>query len=221
MIVQVQGASAGVLVTEYHLTGQSSQVQIQLDRIDNLADALTKTPVASTAVPNSLATNPVSQAPITSDIEGIDLELLGHIAYKGDVRVRNAWLGDPNGNRQLEGFAISGANFPSGLTLAYSSAGPGDTKPQAVIMGNFVGTRQKAKPITKLAFNMGGPQASNFTLSGQAVFAGQAPLAIVPGQELSGPTGSEPLVAIKLQIAEKIASSPWDDPAITQIFRSS
>jgi hypothetical protein len=153
--------------------------------------------------------------------EDIDLELVGHIERRGDVRVRNQWLGDPNGMHRLEGFAISGTNFPSGLTLAYSCAGPGDTQPQAAIMGNFVGTRQKAKPITKLAFNMGGPQASNFTLSGQAVFAGQAPLAIVPAQELSGPTGSEPLVAIKLQITEKIASSPWDDPAITQIFRSS
>ena len=136
--------------------------------------------------------------------------------------MRNQWLGDPNGMHRLEGFAISGTNFPSGLTLAYSCAGPGDTQPQAAIMGNFVGSRQKAKAITRLAFNTGGPLSPEYVLGGEAVFAGQTPLAIAAGKELFGPTGSEPLVALKLQITKKtVPSSPWDDPAITQIFRSS
>jgi hypothetical protein len=154
----------------------------------------------------------------------ISLELLGHIERRGDVRARSAWLGDPSSPLRLEGFAVAADHLPPGLNLAYSCRTPGQDEPQAALAGSFVGSRQKARAITTVAFNIGGAASADYALGGEVAFAGQPPVAIVPGRELSGPTGTEPLVAIRPEIAKRAIvarpASPWDDPAITAIFKS-
>ena len=50
-------------------------------------------------------------------------------------------------------------------------------------------------------------------------------MAIAPDKELSGPTATEQLVALRVIVKHKAAqvsppASPWDDAATTQIFRS-
>lgn len=214
IIARVKGGPAGVLITEYHVAGQQAEVQLRLDRIDTGSAALANQspPVASTNVQNAQP----------SSVNGIQIKLVGHIERRGDVVVNNGWLGDPNGINRLEGFAVHCENMPEGVSFGYSARSPG-SQPQAALAGNFVGTRQKAKAINAVAFNLGGPKANEYQLSGEVVFAGQPPRALLPGQEITGPTGNEHLVALRLHIEPRQAAnydSPWDDPAITEIFRA-
>ncbi len=218
IIARVKGGNAALLLTEYHAKGQPAQAQIRLDKIDTRAEAL------GSAQPTHVAQQaPAFSAPqVAQSATGIQIKLLGHIERRGDVVANNTWLGDPNGNHRIEGFAIHCEGMPEGLSFGYSARSPGK-QPQAALAGNFVGTRQQAKPINAVAFNLGGPKAGDYQLKGEVVFAGQPPVQIVPGQEVTGPSGNEQLVALRISIEARTAQtydSPWDDPAITEIFRS-
>src|SRR5690606_28432298 len=50
----------------------------------------------------------------------ISLSFEGHIERRGDVTVRDDWLGNPQGNARIEGFNISWPTKPQGVDLAYS-----------------------------------------------------------------------------------------------------
>ena len=221
IIARVKTARAALTISEYHMAGKSSEVTLKLDRID---DRLT-TPRASLVNPSKTkkgianADNATLQA-----ADSLTVKLLGHIQSRGDVVVQNDWLGDPNSNHRIEGFAISCDDLPEGVTLGYSCRTTRGNQPQVVLANQFVGTRRKAMPITAVAFNLGGPNAGDYVLSGEIAFAGLPPLAIKPGKELAGPTGAEQLVALRIAISKKASqvdtASPWDDPAITKIFKA-
>ena len=216
IIARVKGGSAGVLITEYHAKGQQAQVQIRLDRIDSRPETL----AAAQGAPSGFA--PAQPMTTGAAHAGVQIKAIGHIERRGDVVANNSWLGDPNGFHRLEGFAIHCEGLPEGVSFGYSARTTG-SQPQAVLAGNFVGTRQKAKAINAVAFNLGGPKAAEYQLSGEVVFAGQPPQPLQPGQEMTGPSGNEQLVALRIRIEPRQAASfdsPWDDPAITEIFRS-
>jgi hypothetical protein len=223
LMVRVQGSPCGILVTEYHLPGEPAGIQLRVDRLDEGPG------MHSPGVPPAMQSATHAAQTPAQGVFGlggaISLEMLGHIERRGDVRARGAWLGDPRSPLRLEGFAVAADQLPPGLSLAYSCRTPGQDEPQAALAGSFVGSRQKAKAITTVAFNIGGAASAEYALGGEVAFAGQPPMPIVPGRELSGPTGREPLVAIRPEIAKRAAApaspaSPWDDPAITAIFRS-
>lgn len=231
LIVRVQGSPCGILVTEYHLPGEPAGIQLRVDRLDE-RPAMQASPQSAAQTPTPGPRFNPNLSPNFSPNQGsagasgaAPLELLGHIERRGDVRARGAWLGDPGSPLRLEGFAVSAEPLPPGLSLAYSCRTPGQAEPQAALAGGFVGSRQKARAITTVAFNIGGAASADYVLGGEVAFAGQPPVPIVPGRELSGPTGTEPLVAIRPEISKRAAvpaspASPWDDPAITAIFRS-
>lgn len=228
IIARVKTAKAAVMISEYHLAGQSAKVTLKLDRIglDGDAPALAANLEAATAPksgkgkPAARSNKAANSAPLA---DSLNIKLLGHIQMQGDVVVQNNWLGDPAGNRRIEGFALSCDELPEGVSLGYSCRTTRGSQPQVVLANQFVGTRRKAMPITAVAFNLGGHNAEDYVLSGEVAFAGSPPLAITPGKELAGPTGAEQLVALRIAIS-KMASqvdtaSPWDDPAITKIFK--
>ncbi|CAM5287198.1 hypothetical protein SSTU70S_06548 [Stutzerimonas stutzeri] len=210
VVVRVKGGSAGVLITEYKPERDTRPVQLRIDRIE--------------ASPKIEGTQkPSSPAPRENNVM---LKLLGHIERRGDVSVTDDWLGDPTSTARIEGFSIDWAgNKPEGVELAYLCRVAKGSEPLIAITGQYVGTRRQAKPLTAVAFALTGTKAADYELSGQAVFAGQAPMAIAPDKELSGPTATEQLVALRVIVKHKAAqvsppASPWDDAATTQIFRS-
>lgn len=149
----------------------------------------------------------------------------GHVEYKGDVSVTDTWLGNPVSTHRLEGFALTWEDMPKGVNLAYSCRNGVGAEPHIGLNGQFVGTRRQAKPITAVAFVLSGPRANEFELSGYVAFAGLPPFAIVPGQELSGPSGAEHLVALQLVITPKAPqvvppASPWANSAAARTFRA-
>ncbi|WP_349571884.1 hypothetical protein [Azotobacter salinestris] len=208
VIVRIKGAQASVLVTEYHPEGESAAIQLRIDQI-------------STAPSGPKAVEP-SPVPPT---QAARLKLHGHIETRGDVAVEDGWLGTPGTPLRLEGFAIEWQGQPQDVTLAYLCRSAKGSEPQVALAGQFVGTRRQAKPITSVAFALTGQRAAQYELSGQVVFGGQPPLAIIPDKELSGPNGTEQLVALRLAITPRAAqvsppASPWTDTATTHTFRN-
>jgi hypothetical protein len=239
VIVRVRGDQAGILVAEYHIQGNTtSSVDLRIDRIDtseNIVQASSPSPDIDRGPPAmdshpfepiaAMVDTPRPVVPSRASPAFESLQLSGHIERQGDVSVTNDWLGDPNSQARLEGFAIEWKNRSQDVDLAYTCRVEGIGQTPAIFSGGYAGTRRKASPITAVSFALAGPKAADFELSGQVVFAGCPPLAIVPGQKLSGPKGSEHLVALFVSIAPKGEAtvsrftSPWDDPRITQIFR--
>lgn len=228
IIARVKGAPASLLVSELHPIGQQAQVKLRIDKVDtsfaNNSGTHTQASApnsANTAAPLPDALNKLNQLKNLVGGQSINIKMVGHIERRGDVVVHNDWLGAPDSTQRIEGFSISCDGLPEGVTLGYSCRSNQQATPQVALANNFVGSRRQAKPITAVAFNLGGPKAADFTLNGNVVFAGQQPLAIIGGKELSGPSGQEPLVAMRLNITAKqrtAPASPWDDPAITEIF---
>lgn len=208
VVVRVKGEETGLLITEFATSPQTVPIELRIDRITNL--------------------NKGTSGANESESAGADrarprTALLGHIQGAGDITVTDGWLGSPNALERIEGFNITVSGLPEGLILAYSCRSGKDAEPDVGTAGRFVGTRRQAKPITAVAFALSGERATDFRLTGQVVFAACPPLAIMSGKELSGPKGTEQLVALQLEIRPKApqASPPaslWNDPSRTHIF---
>jgi len=91
--------------------------------------------------------------------------------------------------------------------------GPKPETKNAVGMGTFLGTRGRALPLVAATFEISGPGAGHFQLAVDALFLG-SPRMTVAGQHvvLSGPTGREPMVGLRLRI------EPIDRPAESEMF---
>lgn len=218
VIARVKSATSSVLIVEYHPTSaETGSIDLQIERIETAPK-----PSHSQTVTSNNVLSPDDQP---SACTGMPLTLLGHVERRGDVTVSEGqWLGDPQGNQRIEGFCVTGNELPDGLLLAYSCRSAKEAVSHTGLTGQFVGTRRQALPITAAGFALSGPKANDFTLEGQLVFAGQEPVALLPGKELSGPTGHEHLVALRLTVRSKAAqtpppASPWSAPS-TQVFRS-
>jgi len=244
MIVRVMQGTATLMAAELYKDTALS-VRLEIERIG--------LPKEETAVSRSVAAigSPMPVASIEEyeeaqaidegiaqekDVPPISVRMVGHIQSVGDVVAQDNWLGDPDDNNRLEGFAIRPDGLPDSVRLVYGcKLKATSTQPQITNEGKFVGSRRKAMGIQSVVFGLDGEGADEFELAGEAVFSGQCVREIVPVQELRGPTGNEHLVAIYLEITpkrskvaqafdEERASSQddegvWTDEDIADIFR--
>lgn len=132
------------------------------------------------------------------------IQLLGHVAGVGDKVVRfGEWIAGPASPSRIEGIAIEWPNKPRGIDLRYAvrigGQIPGATRP--IDVGGFAGTRGRAAPLVGATLDIAGPSAGGYQLVADAMFLG-APQMRVAGQHvvLSGPTGREPMVGLRLAI---------------------
>lgn len=214
IVVRVKGDQASILITEFKTASNTTPIEIRIDRV---------TPVAKET--DEDATQPAAPRAESSVTKPTSLRttLTGHIERTGDVSVDAGWLGSPDSIHRIEGFSVTVPDIPEGVVLAYSCRCGVNGETDVGMAGKFVGTRRQAKPITAVAFALSGEHAASFELTGKVAFAACPPLAIVPGQELSGPTGTEQLVALQLSITAKATqasppASPWSDASRTKIF---
>lgn len=210
IITRVKGEQAGVLITEFKTSINAPSVELRIDRVAT-------DPRVTPSAPAPAAVTPLQAGKLQA-------VLTGHIERTGDVTVDRGWLGSPDSRFRIEGFAVTVPDAPEGLVVAYSCRTGPNSEPDLGTAGQFVGTRRQARPITSVAFVLSGERATDFELTGLVAFAACPPLAIVPGKELSGPTGTEQLVALQLAITPKATpafppASPWGDSSRTQIFR--
>lgn len=130
--------------------------------------------------------------------------VLGHLTRRGDVIVNSdEWLAGPTMPARIEGISIDWPGKPADLEIRYAvkTAKSQSISGRIVQLGGFAGTRGKAMPLVGLTVEMGGAAASDFQMSAEAIFLG-APAMRVQGKRivLSGPTGREPLVGLRLGI---------------------
>jgi hypothetical protein len=134
-------------------------------------------------------------------------KLLGHVAGMGDVVVGpNAWIAGPAAPSRIEGLALEWPDKPAGIDLRYAvqfaNAQPGSGK--MVSLGSFAGTRGRALALTGVVLEMVGSDDLQFVA--EAIFL-SAPTLRAIGRRvvLSGPTGREPLVGLRITV-EPVAS---------------
>jgi hypothetical protein len=134
-------------------------------------------------------------------------KVLGHVAGMGDVVVGpNAWIAGPAAPSRIEGLALEWPDRPAGINIRYAvqfaNAQPGSGK--MVSLGTFAGTRGRALALTGVVLEMVGSDDLQF--AAEAIFL-SAPTLRATGRRvvLSGPTGREPLVGLRVAV-EAVAS---------------
>jgi hypothetical protein len=163
-----------------------------------------------------------------------DFRILGHVTGIGDVTVNaNEWIAGPSAPSRIEGISMEWPGKPPNLDIHYAvkTARPQTTTAGRVSLGSFAGTRGRAMPIVGLTLELSGPGAANFQFSSEAIFLG-SPVARMTGKRVvvSGPTGREPLVGLRLSV-ETVAvvarppkgaptSKPRQSQSRVRVFRS-
>jgi hypothetical protein len=133
-----------------------------------------------------------------------DFHILGHVTGIGDVTVNaDEWIAGPSAPARIEGISVAWPGKPRDLELHYAvkTARPQPISGRKMDLGSFAGTRGKAMPIVDLLLELSGPGAENFQLSVEAIFLG-SPALRKTGRRivLSGQTGREPLVGLRLSV---------------------
>lgn len=147
------------------------------------------------------------EPPLAGPREHSDLKLLAHVAGLGDVTVgTNTWIAGPSAPARIEGISLEWPNKPHDLNLQYAVkfARPQRGDNQFVPLGTFAGTRGRALAITGFSLEASGPSADRYAISAETIFLG-APALRVTGNRIvvSGPSGREPLVGLKLNLEER------------------
>jgi hypothetical protein len=131
------------------------------------------------------------------------LRVLGHVAGIGDVSVNaNEWIAGPTAPSRVEGISIYWPNRPRGLDVRYAVKTAAQTGVAKMVeLDSFAGTRGRALPVTGIVIELSGPAACTAQIVAEAAFL-SAPILRAIGQRvvLSGPTGREPLVGLRLAI---------------------
>jgi hypothetical protein len=163
-----------------------------------------------------------------------ELSILGHVTGIGDVTVNaNEWIAGPSAPSRIEGISMEWPGKPSNLGIHYTvkTAKPQTSTGRKMGLGSFAGTRGKAMPIVGLTLELSGSEAANFQFAGEAIFLG-SPVARMTGKRVvvSGPTGREPLVGLRLGVekvtvpARAARSVPTNKPRQSEsrvrVFRS-
>jgi hypothetical protein len=132
------------------------------------------------------------------------VSVLGHVALEGDVVAANGeWLGGPEFPARIEGIEIRWPAMPNDVDLEYSVVIGGNVlrKLPPRRINEFAGTRGRAAPIVRLAIALRGEAATGYRINVDCLFLGGQMISR-SGQKLtlSGPTGREPLVGLRLWI---------------------
>lgn len=165
------------------------QAHVGLERITNAA----RPAIHGRGLAPALGANP-----------GDGLEILAHVAHRGDVTVKAGdWICGPQFPMAIEGIALNWRNVPHGLDIVTSAClnQRGRTQLAPAPSGSFIGSRGRAAPLVGLSFALTGPLASRYALSCEALFLGAAIVSRTGSTvDLTGPTGHEPLVGLRLSL---------------------
>jgi hypothetical protein len=161
----------------------------------------------------------------TQTVDG--LRLIGHIAGIGDVAVNaNEWIAGPTAPSRIEGISIQWPTKPRGMDIRYAVKTAGQTGVAKMVdLDTFAGTRGRALPITGIVIELSGQGAGATEIIAEAVFL-SAPILRAVGQRvvLTGPTGREPLVGLRLAIQRTgvaVSRAPVIDDAVAAISKYS
>lgn len=140
-----------------------------------------------------------------------DFRVLGHVAGRGDIVVAaNEWIAGPSAPSRLEGLALEWPGKPADIDIRYAVkfGKPNPVTSPLTGIGGFVGTRGRAQPIVGALLELSGVAANSYQLNIHALFLG-SPTIRSKGKRisLSGPTGREPLVGLRVSLEQQIQPS--------------
>lgn len=145
-----------------------------------------------------------SSEPAYLDSDLLDLDqvrILGHVAGIGDVVVGpDQWIAGPAAPSRIEGVAIE---WPpqAGLQLRYAVKSGSSPTGKLVEAGEFAGTRGRAMPLTGLILELSGPWSDAYQVAADAIFLSSPTMRVIGKRVvLSGPTGREPLVGLRIRL---------------------
>ena len=146
-----------------------------------------------------------------------ELRLLGHLAGRGDIVVGlGEWLGGPMAPTRIEGISVDWPNRPTNFSLRQSVRVGGQNEAKNtdfVEVGAYSGTRGRALPIVGVILEVSGPASQGYEITAEGLFLGSPQMRVTGSRVvLSGPSGREPLVGLRLQIA-----NPQSLPQPTQL----
>jgi hypothetical protein len=151
---------------------------------------------------------PINQGKANQPIEFSEQELpdldqiriLGHVAGIGDVMVSaDEWIAGPSAPSRIEGISIEWPQ-QSGLELRYAVKS-GTQTGKMIEAGEFAGTRGRAMPLTGLILELSGKFSDTYQIAADAIFLSSPTMRVIGKRVvLSGPTGREPLVGLRLRI---------------------
>lgn len=144
-----------------------------------------------------------------------------------EIDAPNGSIGAPGSSKEITAFAIDDNALPEGVDLVYACRKAGQQNAMFEKAGNVLGLDKQDLPITAVSFMSRTADGKDVVLTGHVAFAGQPPLAIVSGKELSGPTGREALVALRVSFANKTGvpgvtptPSVWNDATVLKSVSS-
>jgi hypothetical protein len=153
--------------------------------------------------PGGLAAVKAAEAVPEGVFDPSQIRLMGHVAGVGDVVVKTGeWIAGPAAPSRIEGFILQWKNKPSNIGLRYAAriGGPRPVPTRMVDVGTFAGTRGRALPLVGATLEMSG--ANGHQLEVDALFLGSPQMRVVgPRVVISGPTGREPLVGLRVAVA--------------------
>lgn len=152
-----------------------------------------------------------AQAPMPKLEFGGPLEILAHVAHRGDVLVKaGEWICGPQFPMAIEGIELRWPGMPgSEITTTVSVNSRGRMQLPPKMIGEFAGSRGKSAPIIGIGFALGSAGGTRHTLHCEALFLGAAVVSRSgPMIDLRGPTGHEPLVGLRLWTAPVAEISP-------------
>lgn len=144
------------------------------------------------------------------------LTLVGHVSRVGDVIAEGGdWIGGPNRPSQIEGLELRWYDKPADLEVVYRTvSGGASARPgRDMTVGEFSGTKGRSTPLTAVDISLAGPARERYELTCEALFLGSG-LVTERGQHVSvsGPTGREPLVGLRLSIDRRDAPGSRSRP---------
>jgi len=148
-----------------------------------------------------------------------ELRILGHVSRRGDVEVGlGEWIAGPSNPLPIEGLELRWPGRSSQLDIRYAVriGGPQPTPSKPVGPGTFVGTRGRALPLIGASFELGGSEAAGYQLVIDALFLGSPPVRTIGSKlNITGSTGREPLVGLRLTVETKPDIRARPTPATT------
>ena len=188
---------------------------------------------ANASVAASVRIEPINQGQrpvVQPDVDGkrfgevSGLRVLGHVASIGDVTVNGGdWIAGPAAPSRIEGIAIEWPDMPEDVDLRYTvkTATAQSITGRTAEPGTFAGTRGKALPIIAVALDLSGSGAADIQLEAEAIFLG-SPAVRRAGYQimLSGPTGREPLVGLRVNVNRGDAAARPQAVAAPVVARS-
>lgn len=221
-IVNVTEELAGILIVEYCQSGQPLDVPIDI-AIDTIGGVAKRQQAAQSAMPNQPVVT-ANQSVVAPQKKNECIPLRAVTVTGTAIVSPNGEIGDirqPNPAQAIAAFACAQSALPDGVTLSYGCRNLGSTEKYISAAGNMVGLPKGSSAICAINFTLGGEFAEQYELNGNVAFAGQPPLAIVSGKELTGPTGREALCALSVSIRKRAdepgfapSKSVWDHPSV-------